>query len=206
MRRDLVVLQEFFRGLAVFSLCEHINLIMTKLVSCHRFSVKLQYTWGKLPHIFSWKRSYHCSSQNIKHCLVHCLFKSRTNKTGAKQDWSMEGCTAEKKKLYLEWNSIFLTPKCVPSSPPTLSWALGSFRHKLQGFVNGLPPYCHPRIRYSIKTWGILLWLLVSCFLYIKKNKAPSPPSLFFINTQANTMMYSTSCHTSKELLSPHGK
>lgn len=79
-----------------------------------------------------WKWLYHCSAWNIKQCLVCCLLKSRTNGMEAKQH---QGCTVRHKthtkKLYLEWNSIFLTPKCVPSSPPTLSWAPSSSRQAL---------------------------------------------------------------------------
>lgn len=133
-----------------------------------------------------WKWSYRSSTQNIKQCLVCCLLKNRTNNMEAKQH---QGCTVrhtQKKNLYLEWNSIFLNPKCVPSSPPTLFSSLVLLLDMHYSFVNGLPPCSHPRIRYSIKTWGILLWLLVSCFLW----KIQPPLS------HTNTLMYSTAHHT----------
>lgn len=116
-----------------------------------------------------------------------------------------QGCTVrhtQKKNLYLEWNSIFLNPKCVPSSPPTLFSSLVLLLDKHYSFVNGLPPCSHPRIRYSIKTWGILLWLLVSCFLW----KIQPPLS------HTNTLMYSTAHHTHQteqawdQLLKPQSK
>lgn len=130
-----------------------------------------------------WKWSYQGSTQNIKQCLVCCLLKSRTKGMEATQQ-NTQACTirhthAQKKNLYLEWNSIFLTPKvCTLLSTHSF---LGSLllllllrdENYMYSFVNGLPPCSHPRIRYSMKTWGILLWLLVSCFLW-----KIQPPSL----------------------------
>lgn len=169
----------------MFSQCEQINLIMTKLVSCHRFTweapaVHLGERWCMCS---PWKWSYRSSTQNIKQCLVCCLLKSRTNDMEAKQHQGFTIRRKTQKKLYLEWNSIFLTPKCVPSSPPTLSWAPSSSRRAPYSFVNGLPPCSHPRIRYSMRTWGILLWLLVSCFLW----KIQPPLSHTHMQTHSRT-------------------
>lgn len=89
----------------------------------------------------------------------------------------------QKKNLYLEWNSIFPNPP-VRTLLSTHSFSLLLDKH--YNFVNGLSPCSHPRIRYSMKTWGILLWLLVSCFLW----KIQPPLS------RTNTLMNTPARHT----------
>lgn len=133
----------------------------------------------------SWKWSYHFSIENIKLCLVCYLLKTRTNSMEAEQhqDFTVRCKTHIKAIFRVELH--FPNPKSVyPPLHPRFP-GLSRLLDKNYSFVNGLPPCSHPRIRYSIKTWGILLWLLVSCFLW--KIHPPSLPPWTLIHTQIHS-------------------
>lgn len=76
------------------------------------------------------------------------------------------------KNLYLEWNYIFLTPECVPSSPPTLSWALSSSSKTALLLCKWVTPMQPPTHQVQYKNLGHPV--MTSGFLFPVKNTAPS--------------------------------
>lgn len=154
--------------------------ILPQIHCCDSYS-----TLGERQHMYlPWKWSYHSATWNIKQYLVCYLWKSRTNNIKVQKTSGLFRKMLEKHKI----KSIFRVELHFPNTQCCTLLSTHSFSLQLQKhyhFVNGLPPCSHPRIMYSMKTWGILLWLLVSCFLW-----KIQPP-----HSDTNTLMSSTVTH-----------
>lgn len=146
---------------------------------CHRWSAysapgeRMQYICHGNDHTQLYR-------QNIKHILVGCLLKSRTNFRVLR-----EGAPPHTHTSIFRVKLHFPNPQvCVLLSTHILP--LLPYKH--HNFVNGLPPCSHPRIRYSMKPGASCydFWFPVSC-----KKKKIQPP---FSHT--NTLISSTTCHT----------
>lgn len=93
--------------------------------------------------------------------------------------------------------SVELTPKCVPSSPPTLSWALSSSRQELKlcKWVTPIKPPTH-QVQYENLGHPVM----TSGFLFPVKNTAPL--SFTYTLSHTNTLLH-THCSLHPEQSRP---
>lgn len=166
---------------------------MTKPVWCHRFTCAAPTAHlGKAGTCICHGSDHIAALHKTSNVWFVCLLKSRTNSTEAKQHqgWTVRHKSQKKKKIEAIF-SVELTPKCVPSSPPTLSWALSSSRQELKlcKWVTPIKPPTH-QVQYENLGHPVM----TSGFLFPVKNTAPLSFTYTLSHTQTHSCTHTAHC------------